>query len=76
MIGGVWADPLTGMMQTFLVASCLSGRYRTGLGQYVDFSMAEANTTLLQESLMNFFMNKKIIERNGNYETNIGIHDL
>ena len=76
MIGGVWADPLTGMMQTFLVASCLSGRYQTGLGQYVDFSMAEANTTLLQESLMNFFMNGKIIERNGNIESNIGIHDL
>ena len=25
---------------------------------------------------MNFFMNEKIIERNGNLESNIGIHDL
>jgi len=40
--GGLWADPWVGMELAMVTTACLNYRMSTGLGQYVDFSMAEA----------------------------------
>jgi benzylsuccinate CoA-transferase BbsF subunit len=57
--GGVWTDPVTGMLQAFLIVSALHHRARTGLGQYVDFAMAEVICTMLPEALMDCAMNQR-----------------
>ncbi len=66
VIGGAWADPLNGMMQAFLVASALHHRGQTGLGQYIDLSMAEVTSSLLPEAMMDYAMNGRVTPRMGN----------
>jgi crotonobetainyl-CoA:carnitine CoA-transferase CaiB-like acyl-CoA transferase len=76
MIGGVWGDPLTGMLQTFFVLSALRQRDRTGKGMYVDLSMAEAMCTLLPESFMEYAMNGRIVTPQGNRDRRYAPHNL
>ena len=76
VIGGVWSDPITGMLQTFLIVSALHHRARTGQGQYIDFSMAEAMCTMLPEAIMEFAMNGRVLGPNGNEDPMYAPHDL
>ena len=74
--GGVWTDPVTGMLQAFLIASSLHDRAQTGVGQYVDFAMAEAVCTMLPEALMDFAMNERIQGPLGNGDSSYAPHGL
>ncbi|MEJ2131986.1 MAG: CoA transferase, partial [Gammaproteobacteria bacterium] len=74
--GGVWTDPVTGTLQAFLIASALHNRAQTGLGQYVDFAMAEAVCTMLPEALMDFAMNGRIQGPLGNADPMYAPHGL
>jgi crotonobetainyl-CoA:carnitine CoA-transferase CaiB-like acyl-CoA transferase len=76
LIGGVWSDPLTGMMQTFLVAAALRNRERTGEGMYIDLAMAEAMCTLLPEAFMDYAMNGRVAAPNGNSDSRYAPHNL
>ena len=46
--------------------SALDYRRRTGRGQYIDLSIIEASLMFLTPALLDFFVNKRIQERNGN----------
>ena len=74
--GGVWTDPVTGMLQAFLIASALRHRERTGLGQYVDFAMAEVICTMLPEALMDWAMNERTQVPLGNSDPLCAPHGL
>ena len=76
LIGGAWTDPLTGMMQAFVIASTLHHRSESGTGQYVDFSMAETTSTLLPEAIMEYAMNGRVAERIGNNDGLYSPNDL
>tara|TARA_B100002003_G_scaffold251892_1_gene298568 strand:+ start:4077 stop:6611 length:2535 start_codon:yes stop_codon:yes gene_type:complete len=74
--GGVWTDPVTGMFETFLIVSALYSRAQTGVGQYVDFAMAEVICTMLPEALMDFSMNRRKHGPLGNADPMYAPHGL
>ncbi len=65
-IGGIWTDPMVGMMEVFLINAALHRCRETGEGQYFDLSMAEATTMLLPEVILDYSMNQRIREPQGN----------
>ena len=54
--GGLWADPWVGMELAMITLAALANRAETGLGQYVDFSMAEALSASLSQALIEYQM--------------------
>jgi benzylsuccinate CoA-transferase BbsF subunit len=76
LIGGVWGDPLTGMLQTFAILCALRHRNLTGEGNYIDVSMAEAICNALPEAFMDFRMNGRIAGPNGNRDRRFVPHNL
>ena len=73
-IGGIWTDPVVGMMQVFLISAALHRRWEQGEGQYMDLSMAEATTMLLPEAILNYSMNGRDQERLGNRHPSYAPH--
>ena len=65
-IGGIWTDPMVGMLEVFLVNGALYRRWEHGEGQYIDLSMAEATTMLLPEVVLDYSMNGRVQEPKGN----------
>lgn len=65
-IGGIWTDPMVGMMEVFLINAALHRYWECGEGQYIDLSMAEATTMLLPEVLLDYSMNQRASEPRGN----------
>lgn len=65
-IGGIWTDPMVGMMEVFLINAALHRCWEYGEGQYIDLSMAEATTMLLPEVLMDYSMNQRVSGPMGN----------
>ena len=65
-IGGIWTDPMVGMLEVFLVNAALNRRWEHGEGQYIDLSMAEATTMLLPETVLEYGMNGRVQEPVGN----------
>ena len=65
-IGGIWTDPMVGMLEVFLVNAALHRRWECGEGQYIDLSMAEATTMLLPEAVLEYGMNGRVQESKGN----------
>ncbi len=64
--GGLWADPWVGMELAMVISAALSNRVLTGQGQYIDFSMAESLTAAIPEALLDFQMNNRVKEPQGN----------
>ena len=54
--GGLWADPWVGMELAMITLAALNHRAATGMGQYIDFSMAEALSASLPEALIEYQM--------------------
>jgi benzylsuccinate CoA-transferase BbsF subunit len=65
-IGGIWTDPVVGMLEVFLINSALHRKWQQGEGQYIDLSMAEATTMLLPEAILDYSMNGRVQEPLGN----------
>jgi benzylsuccinate CoA-transferase BbsF subunit len=59
-IGGIWTDPVVGMLEVFLVNAALHRCWERGEGEYIDLSMAESTTMLLPEVIMDYAMNGRI----------------
>ena len=59
-IGGIWTDPMVGMLEVFLINAALHRCWESGEGQYIDLSMAEATTMLLPEIIMDYAMNGRV----------------
>ena len=64
--GGLWADPWVGMELAMVTTACLNYRMSTGLGQYVDFSMAEALLGSMPITILNHQLNGFPSESIGN----------
>lgn len=65
-IGGIWTDPMVGMMEVFLINAALHRCWQSGEGQYIDLSMAEATTMLLPEVILDYSMNGRVQKPMGN----------
>ncbi len=65
-IGGIWTDPVVGMLEVFLINAALHRCWQSGQGQYIDLSMAEATTMLLPEPVLDYAMNRRVPEPLGN----------
>jgi crotonobetainyl-CoA:carnitine CoA-transferase CaiB-like acyl-CoA transferase len=66
VIGGAWTDPLAAVTGAFAVLAALHHRARTGEGQYVDLSMAEATLCGIPEALLDYSLNQRLGSRLGN----------
>ena len=73
-IGGIWTDPMVGMLEVFLVNAALYRCWNTGIGQYIDLSMAEATTMLLPELILDYVMNGRIAQPMGNRDQSFAPH--
>ena len=73
-IGGIWTDPMVGMLEVFLVNAALHRRWERGDGQYIDLSMAEATTMLLPEAVLECGMNGRVQEPKGNTHDSAAPH--
>jgi len=65
-LGGNWTDFVAGTAIAFAVMVALHHRDRTGRGQHVDLSMAEALMALMGISFMEYFTNGRVPPRQGN----------
>ncbi len=64
--GGLWADPWVGMELAMVTLAALHHRAATGVGQYIDLSMAEALSASIPEALLDYQMNGELREPQGN----------
>jgi benzylsuccinate CoA-transferase BbsF subunit len=67
--GGLWADPWVGMELAMITVAALNHRAVTGVGQYVDLSMAEALSASIPEAILDYQMNGKVPAPQGNRDT-------
>ena len=74
--GGLWADPWVGMELAMITVAALNHRLETGVGQYVDFSMAEALSASLPEALLDYQMNGNEPVPLGNRDRNSAPHGV
>ena len=64
--GGTWADYVTGTALVFAVLAALHHRRRTGCGQHIDLSMADAVLSTMGMAFMDYFMNGRVGGPQGN----------
>jgi benzylsuccinate CoA-transferase BbsF subunit len=75
-LGGTWPDYMVGVVMTYAVLAALYCRRRTGKGQYVDLAMAEVVTSMLPEAMMDYIMNNRDVERQGNHDPIMAPHNV
>ncbi|MBI3743607.1 MAG: CoA transferase [Chloroflexi bacterium] len=73
----VWdADPTTATAAAFAILTALHHREATGEGQYIDLSFYENLVSLIGEGIMDFTMNGRIAEPQGNRHLAMGPHGI
>ncbi len=72
--GGNLPDYVIGTIMAFHVLSAISHRRRTGQGQFIEMSMAEAVSTFIPETFMDFVMNGREAGRMGNHVSEMSPH--
>ncbi|MCH7625894.1 MAG: CoA transferase [Chloroflexi bacterium] len=75
-MGGNWPDYLVGTMMVFSLLSALRHRDRTGVGQYIEASMAEVVAGAIPEAYLDYSMNGRLKERDGNHDPNMAPHGV
>ncbi len=70
-----YADYMTATTETFAILSALHYRSKTGKGQTVEVSMAEAVATHVPEAIMDYSMNQRVHQRIGNRMQGMVPHD-
>ncbi|HLZ72070.1 MAG TPA: CoA transferase [Dehalococcoidia bacterium] len=63
---GIWTDPLTAAMATYLLLAALWRQRRHGEGCYIDLSMAETTIAALPEPLLAWGLNRELLAPRGN----------
>jgi len=76
IMGGAWSDPMTGLLQALVIVASLEHKSKTGEGQYIDVSMAEAVTSMMPEALMQWQMNNQDLESIGNRHYQYAPHGI
>jgi benzylsuccinate CoA-transferase BbsF subunit len=74
--GFSYADPNAGVHGAFAIISALFHRKKTGEGQYIDMSQWECAMDLLAEGILEYTMNGREPERNGNRDPLMAPHGL
>ena len=74
--GFSYADPNAGVHGAFAIISALFHRAKTGEGQYIDMSQWECAMDLLAEGILEYTMNGREPERNGNRDPLMAPHGL
>jgi crotonobetainyl-CoA:carnitine CoA-transferase CaiB-like acyl-CoA transferase len=64
--GGVWTDPLTACMETFLLLSAIYRQRATGEGCFFDISMTETMIAALPEPILAWTVAGQVLEARGN----------
>jgi benzylsuccinate CoA-transferase BbsF subunit len=75
-LGGAWPDFEVGVLMVVAILTALHYRERTGEGQYIDLSIAEAMTATLPEAMMDYFMNGRVQGAIGNRDPEIAPHGV
>ena len=65
-MGGTWPDYTVGITIAFLTIAALYHRRRTGQGLHIDLSMAETVMTMIPGQLLDYAMNGRIAQPQGN----------
>ena len=76
MVGGIWADHLTGMHIAFAVQVALHHHRKTGEGQYIQMSMAETVIACLPEAILDYFVNGRDPGRQENQDPAMAPHNV
>jgi crotonobetainyl-CoA:carnitine CoA-transferase CaiB-like acyl-CoA transferase len=63
---GIWTDPLTAALETFLLMAAVWRQRATGQGCFFDISMAEATIAALPEPILAWSLNQELVEPRGN----------
>jgi benzylsuccinate CoA-transferase BbsF subunit len=74
--GFSYADPNGGVHGSFAVLGALYHRAKTGEGQYIDMSQWECAMDLLAEGTLEYTMNGREPERNGNRDPGMSPHGV
>ncbi len=64
--GGVWTDPLTATLETFLILSAIRHQRATGQGMLIDLSMAETTIAALPEPMLAWSLAHEVLQPRGN----------
>jgi benzylsuccinate CoA-transferase BbsF subunit len=72
--GFSYADPNAGVHGAFAILTALYHRAKTGEGQYIDMSQWECAMDLLAEGILEYTMNGREPERNGNRDPHMAPH--
>jgi benzylsuccinate CoA-transferase BbsF subunit len=71
-----FVDPLAGRFVAIGILAALQRRRRTGLGQYLDISQCEAAFQHIAPAIMDYFVNGRVTNRNGNADPNAAPHGV
>jgi benzylsuccinate CoA-transferase BbsF subunit len=74
--GFSYADPNAGVHGAFAVLAALYHRKKTGEGQYIDMAQWECAMDLLAEGILEYTMNGREPERNGNRDPYLAPHGI
>jgi benzylsuccinate CoA-transferase BbsF subunit len=74
--GFSYADPNAGIHGAFAVLAALFHRKKTGAGQYIDMAQWECAMNLLGEGILEYTMNGREPERNGNRDPFMAPHGI
>jgi len=75
-LGYSYADHVAGLMAALALLGALEYRQRTGEGQYIDVSQAEAMASLLGEAIVDYTRNGSLPEPVGNNSTQAAPHGV
>jgi len=64
--GGVWTDPLTATLETFLIMAAIRHQRATGQGVLIDLSMAETTIAALPEPILAWSLAHDVLQPRGN----------
>ncbi len=74
VIFGAYTDSIAGRFGATILLSALDYRDRTGQGQYLDLSQVEAGLQFMIPPLLDYDVNRRILERNGNRHPSAAPH--
>ena len=73
-VGPHYGDPVAGLMGAAAILIALHYRRKTGRGQYIDLSMQQSVLAMVGESIMDYTMNKREPQPEGNRHSSMAPH--